>query len=152
MLFKGTVHLVAEWLSANLPVVLLIINLNGNKLSRFINEDNFCPRHHSYHRYYGYQRENTRHSSDELSFSHACMTLQVKPRLLGHSRINMATCRKMGRSRTSIYAVSLALFLQLFISGCLSAPASDTAAGWSLSLLKYRKRGRCWRCPPRVEG
>lgn len=44
-MFKGTVHLVAEWLSVNLPLVLLIINLNDGNLFRFIDEGNFCPRH-----------------------------------------------------------------------------------------------------------
>ncbi|CAK6957325.1 keratinocyte-associated transmembrane protein 2 [Scomber scombrus] len=38
----------------------------------------------------------------------------------------MATCRKMGRSRRNIYALSVVLFLQVLVSGCLSAPVINT--------------------------
>ncbi|XP_042286138.1 keratinocyte-associated transmembrane protein 2 [Thunnus maccoyii] len=37
----------------------------------------------------------------------------------------MATCRKMGRSWRNICALSLVIFLQLLVSGCLSAPVSN---------------------------
>ncbi|XP_071317212.1 keratinocyte-associated transmembrane protein 2 [Trachinotus anak] len=38
----------------------------------------------------------------------------------------MATCRKMGRSRINICALSLVIFLQLLTSGCLSSPITTT--------------------------
>ncbi|XP_070773512.1 keratinocyte-associated transmembrane protein 2 [Enoplosus armatus] len=38
----------------------------------------------------------------------------------------MATCRKMGRSRRNICALSLVIFIQLLASGCLSAPVNIT--------------------------
>ncbi|XP_068600899.1 keratinocyte-associated transmembrane protein 2 [Brachionichthys hirsutus] len=38
----------------------------------------------------------------------------------------MATCGKMLRGRRNIWALFLVVFLQLFASGCLSAPLSDT--------------------------
>eukprot|EP00064_Thunnus_orientalis_P013352 superscaffoldBa00002160_g13391 len=42
----------------------------------------------------------------------------------------MATCRKMGRSWRNICALSLVIFLQLLVSGCLSAPVfTDTTVG-----------------------
>ncbi|XP_053187887.1 keratinocyte-associated transmembrane protein 2 [Scomber japonicus] len=34
----------------------------------------------------------------------------------------MATCRKMGRSRRNIYGLSVVLFLQVLVSGCLAVP------------------------------
>ncbi|XP_026184532.1 keratinocyte-associated transmembrane protein 2 [Mastacembelus armatus] len=41
----------------------------------------------------------------------------------------MATCRKMERSRRSLCALSVLFLLQLFASGCLSAPLENTATG-----------------------
>ncbi|XP_051256604.1 keratinocyte-associated transmembrane protein 2 [Dicentrarchus labrax] len=38
----------------------------------------------------------------------------------------MATCGKMGRSRRDMCALFLVLFLQLLVSGCLSAPVNTT--------------------------
>ncbi|XP_010787332.1 keratinocyte-associated transmembrane protein 2 [Notothenia coriiceps] len=38
----------------------------------------------------------------------------------------MATCRTMGRSRGNICALSLVIFLQLLVSGCLSAPVNNS--------------------------
>ncbi|KAK5887829.1 hypothetical protein CesoFtcFv8_016391 [Champsocephalus esox] len=38
----------------------------------------------------------------------------------------MATCRTMGRSRGNMCALSLVIFLQLLVSGCLSAPANNS--------------------------
>lgn len=39
----------------------------------------------------------------------------------------MATCWEIGRSRRNVYAVSLVILLQLFASGCRSAPVDDAA-------------------------
>nr|XP_046266222.1 keratinocyte-associated transmembrane protein 2 [Scatophagus argus] len=41
----------------------------------------------------------------------------------------MATCRKMGRSRRNICALSLVIVLQLLNNGCLSAPSNLTTQG-----------------------
>ncbi|KAI4813979.1 hypothetical protein KUCAC02_003197 [Chaenocephalus aceratus] len=38
----------------------------------------------------------------------------------------MATCRTMGRSRGNMCALSLVIFLQLLVSGCLSAPVNNS--------------------------
>ncbi|TDH05054.1 hypothetical protein EPR50_G00140060 [Perca flavescens] len=58
-----------------------------------------------------------------FSLSHICG--HAKPRLFSYSRINMATCRKMGRSGRNMCALSLVISLQLLASGCLSVPVNN---------------------------
>ncbi|XP_040907913.1 keratinocyte-associated transmembrane protein 2 [Toxotes jaculatrix] len=41
----------------------------------------------------------------------------------------MATCRKMGRNRGDICVIFLLIFVQLFVSGCLSAPVAPSEVG-----------------------